>query len=114
MTNLDHLQYEKRLVMSEAPPADLHDNIKQAILDIVDRDDINTDSMGHITFTVKNPCSATILRSLLHQADIYELLDFDSNSNADGIKYTIFYQLFPELTEQSQQTRDDIQGVINS
>lgn len=113
MTSLDISHPDKRLVMSETPPADLRDQIKESILNLVPKENITVDKDGNLTFKV-DTFDTTMLNVLLYQARLYKQFDHRSSSVGNRAEYTIYHPLFPELIGQAGKTRNEVQKVAEA
>jgi hypothetical protein len=113
MTNPNISHSGKRLTMPETPPADLKNQIRESILSLVDKDDIQIGPSGHVTFSVETGSAASLNR-LLSDADHYGIFDHTLQANGKNVEYTIFSDLFPEIAKQAKNTRDQVQKTAEA
>ena len=112
MTKLDFSCSDAKLTMPEEAPSDLKDKLIEAILKVISREDIQIHG-SQTSFTV--PCgkhTATIT-SLLNQASYYDVFDYSSSTDSDGVKIIIYHPLFNGNETASEQTRDDIEEALD-
>jgi len=112
MTNLDVSNPDDRSVSNKTSPEDLIRDIKEFILSIDCKKDIRVQD-GQVSVTIADPSRATILRSLLIEADKSGVIGFRSSSNTNKFECTIYCLPAEVISQLGGETRGNIKEMLD-